>query len=109
MAAFEQSAAASRWVVSADVPALDGADAAAAPAGDSIDAQARGEAHYRAGDYAAAAEIFARLRAAARHAEAAAQFRASAQLLPDDPAPFLNLSAALLALGEHRKALEAAR
>jgi tetratricopeptide (TPR) repeat protein len=29
--------------------------------------------------------------------------------LPDDPAPFLNLSAALLALGNHRKAFNAAR
>src|SRR5262252_9860356 len=36
------------------------------------------------------------------------QLRAGAELLSDDPAPLLNLSAALLALGDHRKALKAA-
>lgn len=49
------------------------------------------------------------LLAAARPAEAAAQFRASAKRLPLDPAPYLNLSAALLALGDATGALRAAK
>jgi tetratricopeptide (TPR) repeat protein len=116
MVALDDDVAAPVWVVSGEPPAVG------------PDALARGEARYRAGDYAAAADIFAsardadprdpaatrllglcRLRlgdlqaaglhAAGRHADAAAQFRASAQLVPNDPAS--------LARGEHRKALAA--
>jgi tetratricopeptide (TPR) repeat protein len=49
------------------------------------------------------------LHAVGRHGDAAAQFRACQRLLPEDPAPFLNLASALLALGEARSALDAAR
>jgi tetratricopeptide (TPR) repeat protein len=49
------------------------------------------------------------LHAAGRHREAAAQFRACAPRLALDPAPYLNLSASLLALGGTRGALDAAR
>jgi tetratricopeptide (TPR) repeat protein len=50
------------------------------------------------------------LHAMGRNAEAAAQFRACTRLLPDDPAPFLNLAAALIALGDDKRgALDAAK
>ncbi|MGC2413937.1 MAG: tetratricopeptide repeat protein, partial [Stellaceae bacterium] len=49
------------------------------------------------------------LHAVGRHAEAAAQFRACAPQLPEDPVPYLNLASALLALGETSTALDAAR
>jgi tetratricopeptide (TPR) repeat protein len=49
------------------------------------------------------------LHAAGRHLEAAAQFRACAPQLVFDPAPYLNLSAALLALGNATGALDAAK
>jgi tetratricopeptide (TPR) repeat protein len=49
------------------------------------------------------------LHAVKRHAEAAAQFRACAPLLAIDPAPYLNLSAALLGLDDAHGALDAAR
>jgi tetratricopeptide (TPR) repeat protein len=49
------------------------------------------------------------LHAAGRYKEAAAQFRACAPQLALDPAPYLNLSASLLALGDTRGALDAAR
>lgn len=49
------------------------------------------------------------LQAARRFAEAAAMFRWCQTRLADDPAPSLNLAAALLELGEEREALKAAR
>jgi tetratricopeptide (TPR) repeat protein len=49
------------------------------------------------------------LHAVGRHQDAAAQFRACAPLLAADPAPYLNLSAALLALGDAAGSLDAAR
>jgi predicted Zn-dependent protease len=50
------------------------------------------------------------LHAMGRNAEAAAQFRTCTRLLPDDPAPFLNLAAALIALGDDKRgALDAAK
>jgi tetratricopeptide (TPR) repeat protein len=49
------------------------------------------------------------LHAARRYADAAAQFRASAQILTADPAPYLNLSSALFELGDIAGALDAAK
>ena len=50
-----------------------------------------------------------RLQEAGRYAEAAASFRACQALLPFDPAPWLNLSASLLAQGDVHGAIRAAR
>ena len=49
------------------------------------------------------------LQAAGRHAEAATLFRTAAEALPGEAAPLLNLSAALLALGDAPGAIRAAR
>jgi Flp pilus assembly protein TadD len=49
------------------------------------------------------------LQATGRHAQAAVLFRACQALLPLDPAPFLNLSTSLMALGDVPGAIAAAR
>jgi len=49
------------------------------------------------------------LQSAARHQEAAKMFRAAAAKLTEDPAPWLNLSASLLAVGDLNGAIAAAR
>jgi len=49
------------------------------------------------------------LQHAARHDEAARMFRAAAEKLTEDPAPWLNLSASLLAMGDSSGAIATAR